>query len=198
MPTSYPGALDAFTNPTDVDTLDSPPHDDQHTDNNDATVAIETELGINPRGSFATVRARLDHLDPGGGWQAWTPTLTNITLGDGVLIARYIQLGKTVVGRIHFEMGSTSTMGTNPRFSAPVTVSSIGYATIFDAIGNVSINDAGTAQYVGGVRFVSGDISPFVFGADSTFATLDSITSTVPMTWTTGDNMMLSFAYEAA
>lgn len=67
MPTLYPGALDSFVNPDGaVDNLDSPPHDDQHTDNNDATVAIETELGINPRGSFATVRARLDSIDEGG------------------------------------------------------------------------------------------------------------------------------------
>ncbi len=63
MPTVYPGALDSFVNPTDTDTLDSPPHDGQHTDVNDAAEAIEGELGINPRGAFATVRARLDAKD---------------------------------------------------------------------------------------------------------------------------------------
>ncbi len=63
MPTVYPGALDSFVNPTDTDTLDSPPHDGQHTDVNDAAEAIEAELGLNPRGAFATVRARLDDIE---------------------------------------------------------------------------------------------------------------------------------------
>ena len=62
MPTSYPGALDAFVNPTAADTLSNPPHDGQHTNINDAVEAIEAELGVNPRGAFATVRARLDGM----------------------------------------------------------------------------------------------------------------------------------------
>jgi hypothetical protein len=31
-----------------------------------------------------------------GGWAAWTPTLANITLGNGTVTARYQQIGKTV------------------------------------------------------------------------------------------------------
>ena len=62
MATNYPNALDAFTNPTSTDTLDSAtvPHASQHTDINDAVEAIEAELGTLPKGSFATVKARLD------------------------------------------------------------------------------------------------------------------------------------------
>lgn len=63
MPTDYPGSLDSFTNPTDADTLDDPPHHLQHTDINDAMEAVQGELGLNPRGAFATVRARLDAID---------------------------------------------------------------------------------------------------------------------------------------
>lgn len=68
MPSSYPGALDAFTNPDAGagDTLDDPPHDSQHADANDAIEAVETELGVNPRGSHADVRARLDDIDANG------------------------------------------------------------------------------------------------------------------------------------
>ena len=65
MATSYPGALDNFTNPTSSDTLDSAavPHATQHANANDAIEAIEAELGTNPKGSSATVKARLDTLD---------------------------------------------------------------------------------------------------------------------------------------
>ena len=44
MATNFPSSLDAFTNPTSGDTLDNPPHDQQHADVNDAVEAIETAL----------------------------------------------------------------------------------------------------------------------------------------------------------
>ena len=66
MATNYPSALDNLTNPTSTDTLDSAtgPHASQHTDINDAVEAIEAELGTLPKGSFATVKARLSAGDP--------------------------------------------------------------------------------------------------------------------------------------
>ena len=66
MATNYPSSLDSFTNPTATDTLDSAtvPHAAQHTDINDAVEAIEAELGTNPKGSFASVKARLVAGDP--------------------------------------------------------------------------------------------------------------------------------------
>ena len=61
MATNYPTTLDTFTNPTSTDTLDSAtvPHATQHDNINDAVLAIETELGTLPKGTFASVKARL-------------------------------------------------------------------------------------------------------------------------------------------
>ena len=66
MATNYPTTLDTFVNPTSTDTLDSAtvPHAGQHDNINDAVLAIETELGTLPKGSFATVKARLTAGDP--------------------------------------------------------------------------------------------------------------------------------------
>ena len=44
MATNFPSSLDTFTNPSATDTLDSPPHDQQHANINDAVEAIETAL----------------------------------------------------------------------------------------------------------------------------------------------------------
>ena len=65
MATSYPDGLDNFTNPTASDTLDSAtvPHATQHANTNDAIEAIEAELGTTPKGSKASVKARLDSVD---------------------------------------------------------------------------------------------------------------------------------------
>ena len=46
MATNFPISLDAFTNPTAVDTLDSPPHDVQHADANDAIEALQAKVGV--------------------------------------------------------------------------------------------------------------------------------------------------------
>jgi len=61
MTTSYPSGIDNFTNPTSTDTLSSAtvPHASEHANANDAIKAIETELGTNPKGSYASVAARL-------------------------------------------------------------------------------------------------------------------------------------------
>jgi hypothetical protein len=64
MTTSYPGAIDALTNPTASDDLDSVvvPHHLQHANANDAIEAIQAELGTTPSGSYNTVRERLEAL----------------------------------------------------------------------------------------------------------------------------------------
>jgi hypothetical protein len=63
--TVYPGAIDALSNPTAGDNLDTGAvlHTTQHTNLNDAVEAIETELGTNPKGAALSVKARLDALD---------------------------------------------------------------------------------------------------------------------------------------
>jgi hypothetical protein len=61
--TAYPGAIDALTNPTASDQLTSPSHAGQHANANDAIEAIETELGVDPAGAYASVVARLDAAD---------------------------------------------------------------------------------------------------------------------------------------
>jgi hypothetical protein len=67
MGTSYPGALDEFTNPQADDGMNLPSHAAQHANANDAIAAIQAELGTNPSGSYDTVKDRLAALAGGGG-----------------------------------------------------------------------------------------------------------------------------------
>ena len=46
MAINFPTSLDTLTNPTATDTLDSPPHDTQHSDANDAIEALQAKVGI--------------------------------------------------------------------------------------------------------------------------------------------------------
>lgn len=45
MTTNYPTSIDTFVNPTSNDSLNSPSHSQQHTNLNDAMVAVQTKLG---------------------------------------------------------------------------------------------------------------------------------------------------------
>ena len=46
MATNFPASLDTLTNPSATDTLDSPPHDEQHADANDAIEALQAKVGV--------------------------------------------------------------------------------------------------------------------------------------------------------
>jgi hypothetical protein len=59
----YPNSVKTFTNPVGSNKLSNPPHALQHENENDEITAIETELGLLPKGSSASVRARFDSLD---------------------------------------------------------------------------------------------------------------------------------------
>jgi hypothetical protein len=67
MATSYPASLDSFTNPTAVDTLDSPPHDTQHADANDAIEALQAKVGVDSSAVTTSLDYRVAQLETGGG-----------------------------------------------------------------------------------------------------------------------------------
>ena len=60
---SYPNTIKTFTDPTAASNLNFPSHAQQHIDENAEITAIQTELGLVPKGSSATVKARLDAID---------------------------------------------------------------------------------------------------------------------------------------
>jgi len=127
-----------------------------------------------------------------GAWTPWVPTLTNITQGSGVVVARYAQLGDIVHYRFKFTFGSGSAMGSSPSITLPVAP---GSDYLVMAIGHVRILDSGTANYFGYARLSSGSTIEMTFVGTTD---IDStITSTAPMTWTTNDVLTCVGTYEA-
>ncbi len=197
MPTVYPGAIDSFVNPTDTDTLASPPHDGQHADANDAVEAVEAELGINPRGAFATVRARLDDV---GVWGTWVAAYVNLTVADGTVVSRFVQIGKTVHAKFELTFGATTTIDASaPTISVPVTSTSLYTNELRLWIGGAQLLNSGFATHPGLARLAStSTFEVMVYKADATYTTIVPISATVPHTW--GEFDVLSFAatYEVA
>lgn len=130
-------------------------------------------------------------------WSDWTPTLTNLTLGSGAVIARYKQMGKTVHYRFRFILGAGSAVGTSPRFTLPVApVASPAYVTFNDPMGDAQLADTGTANRRGSIILSSG--STVEIYSYSTTGVLTVITAAVPHGWASTDVIAAQGVYESA
>jgi hypothetical protein len=132
-----------------------------------------------------------------GEWIDYTPTWTNLTVGNAVQDFRYIKINKfiCVIGVITF--GTTTSMGTSPVFSLPQTA--VTYTSLNEWFGNAILEDTGNEAYSAWTLYTSTTTARLrVATADGTYIRTAAITSTVPFTWATGDRISVNFIYEAA
>lgn len=128
-------------------------------------------------------------------WTAWTPTLTNLTLGNGTVTARYRLVGKTLDWRFKFVLGSTSAVGSSPAFTLPNAPHS-SYSTTADVLGRGTLLQSGITNRDSVARLSSG--STLILFAYSTTGAHSTITATAPWTWATGDALSASGTIEIA
>lgn len=134
----------------------------------------------------------------GWAWQTWTPTFTNLTVGNGTLTAFYIQTGKTVICRIRFSLGTLSSISGSISFTVPVTASA-GVAAVQTSLGVVHYDDVGVAGYTGSFDLLSTtSVALYVGGAAGTYVNSVPANATVPLAFSTGDFFSGIFIYEAA
>lgn len=138
-----------------------------------------------------------------GAWQAYTPSFTNFTIGNGVITAEYVEIGKIVHARGQVILGSTSSMGSGPLMTLPITSSSIGYVN--PSSNQLHILGFGAYYKVGAGIFKldygwnsSANVVIWSLNAAGSFSSYSTTTSTVPGTWTNGDYFSWNLAYEAA
>ena len=132
-------------------------------------------------------------------WTAFTPTWNNLTVGNASQEARYTQVGKNVYFWVKLELGSTSSVSTEPRMNFPIQASS----TAAGQCAQLQYNflDAGVAQYFAiGAGLVNSQTTfrLHIFNAGSTYVNSTQITSTVPFTWGSGDIIHIFGSYEVA
>ncbi len=97
MATNYPGAIDTYTNPLSSEPMNAPSHAGQHANANDAVEAIETELGTDPSGSAATVKARLDGIEDGtrlGANSVGATQIANDSVGTAAIQSKAVTAAK--------------------------------------------------------------------------------------------------------
>lgn len=129
-------------------------------------------------------------------WQSWTPTYTNITVGNGTVVAKFIQVGKTVIARWRLTCGSTTSISNDMMVSLPVTANS--EYEQWDAVGTVSLVDASVPLVIGGLAQLDSTtlVRPLIY--DYNGGTDGQMTGAFPITEAAGDKFGLLLIYQAA
>jgi len=195
MATSFPSGLDALTNPTSSDGLNSPDHAGQHADANDAIEALEAKVGVNGSAVATSLDYKLSNL---GTYTSYTPTFASgVTVGNGTWVASYSVVNKIIFWQGTFTLGSTSSITGAVTMNLPsgYTFPSPDNGEI---VGTVRMNPAGSVFY-GGVREGStSTVSIFVFNASATYLSGTGLSATVPATWANTNFMSIAFVAQLA
>jgi hypothetical protein len=129
-------------------------------------------------------------------WSSWTPTLTNMSIGNGTMTSKYLQLGKLVFFNTLIVFGTTTSVTGDIEISLPVTAVApgqmpIGHALLYD--------DSTATPYMAQPTLVATTrfrvLSVVTSGAT---ATTTDTTALVPFTWATSDQIRVYGFFEAA
>lgn len=144
--------------------------------------------------SYATAADDQGDYVPMNAWESYTPSNTNVTVGNGTQVAAFIRIGRTVHFRYRLTFGSTTSFSAAPRIGLPVTPAIL--TTDHETFGVATIIDAGTRVFTGTCYQGAGTAHATPTHSESgNFGIVDA---TNPMTWTTGDVLILKGTYEAA
>lgn len=123
--------------------------------------------------------------------ESWTPTFTNLTVGNGSLTAQALRVNDLYVANFRLTFGSTTSMGTDPRVQMPLAGATTSrYLSVgstfqyFDASSGTTWQGAGRIFDTDEVRMRYLKRSSI---NDGTFVT--TVTSTLPFSWTTSDEL---------
>lgn len=142
----------------------------------------------------AEIRDALTNLQ--SAWTSYTPTLSNITLGNGSAVASFQRVGKTITATCLFQAGSSTAYSAGTlAFSLPVTPST-NYTTVGNyAVGDAVVQNGATTTRVPATAFIntSGNLNFMVTNAANTIAS-----NTVPGTFGTSAVISWTVVYQAA
>lgn len=131
--------------------------------------------------------------EPGGAWEAWTPTPVNVT--NTTATGRYLQIGKTVFFWARIELTGTSSVSGAIGLDLPVTAQTNVLSAQFDC----HCVDTNLLRWYPALAIATTTTSLTVraINAGSTYAYSVDTSSTIPFTWTDDDAIEVGGTYEA-
>jgi len=135
-------------------------------------------------------------------YQAYYPSFTNLTVGDGTLTARYAQQGQFTDVYVRLIFGSTTVItGTGVSLTLPVNANfaSANVANATALNGNATFFDTSTSSTIYGVITYSSastiTIRPYY--SSGNYLINQQLTSSVPWTWAVNDEFFITFSYHS-
>jgi hypothetical protein len=131
-----------------------------------------------------------------GSYTAYTPTFTNLTVGNGTSSFAYAQVNKMVHVIGTFTFGTTSAItGLGPGISLPFTRA----AATNPILGVGSYSDAAVATYNAFLlSLTTTEVNLFAHTATGTYVSEVPVNTTVPFIWGNLDIIMINLIYRAA
>ncbi|CAB4142233.1 hypothetical protein UFOVP439_21 [uncultured Caudovirales phage] len=126
-----------------------------------------------------------------GASTSWTPSIFNLTLGNGTLSGSYVKVGKLVHARLIVTFGSTTSVGGTFVIGAPTTANGMINA-------NIIYEDTGVQAFSGTYEQIGSDIYLRAQNATTTYVSNTALSSTIPFTWGSGDKLIVAIMYEEA
>lgn len=120
-------------------------------------------------------------------WTSYTPTNSNVTVGNGTQTAYYFQMGKTVFFQYRLLFGSTTSFGGVVQIGVPV-------AAVRRQVVPAFMLDNGTRGYTGCAVIASSSAAPIHSESGSN----GNVAAAAPFTWTTNDELIVEGIYEAS
>jgi len=153
----------------------------------DGNLVVSNGKGIDFSATPGTgTRELFDDYEEG----TWTPTLTNLTVGNGSYARGfYTKIGRLVHISFDFTFGST-TVATG----GDIQVSGLPFAAAGSGHGAAYFLDSGTAQYTVPAVLPTSSSSNALIAASSN-ASDQSITNTKPFTWAVDDRLNFAMTY---
>jgi hypothetical protein len=155
-----------------------------------ARLAVGTNGQVLTADSTAATGLAWSTSSAGGTWTNFTPTYTDITVGNGTVVARYSKNANLVTVYFRFTLGSTSSTGAFPVVTLPSPIVPV-YK--FTMIGQYL--DAGVQSYVAVMTTDGANVNCDAIGTGSTYAVGGQGR---PFTLGTNDVIQFSGTYEVA
>jgi hypothetical protein len=162
----------------------------------DGAIATSSAVPTAALADGAVTPAKLQ-TGAGSSWAlaTWTPTWTNLSVGNGTLTAKYVQIGKLVYGRVKLVFGTTTAISGDVSFTIPVTAAVSGS----DIVSQMAQMTQGGTRNIGLLLATSTTVfNVYVGNSAGTYTTITALSSLIPFTWANGNVLDFSFIYEAA
>lgn len=122
----------------------------------------------------------------------FSPSWTNLTVGNGTVTGFYQQDGNVVNFHLEIVFGTTTSIAGSVSFSPPI---SHGTYPTNSPIGIVRMQSGGVVYFGALLTTASTTFVIVVNNASSTYLQNTALSSTIPGTWTTGDSIYIQGSY---